>query len=59
MAGNDIYDDRSAITSAPINITSVQARDFMREVSKQPTSLKKEWVVKDNRTGSRIYYMNR
>ena len=56
MAGNDIYNDRSEITSTPITMTSEQARNFMREVSKHPTHPTKEWVVKDIRTGSRIYY---
>ena len=56
MAGNDIYNDRSGITSTSTRITNEQARDFMKEVSKHPTHPTKEWVVRDIRTGSRIYY---
>ena len=56
MAGNDIYNDRSGITCTPTRMTSEKARTFMKEVSKHPTHLTKEWVVRDVRRGSRLYY---
>lgn len=58
MAGNDIYNDRTGMTCVPMRMTNKQAEVFMEEVSKHPTHPTKQWVIKDIRTGSRIYYTN-
>ena len=56
MAGNDIYNDRMGLTSTPTMVTNIQARNFMKMVSKYPTHLTKEWAVRDIKTGVRVHY---
>jgi len=56
MTVNDIYNDKSGITSVPTRVTLEHARAFMKEVSKHPTHPTKEWVVRD-RTGTRVYFV--
>lgn len=56
MAGNDIYNDRTGITSTSTTMRHNQARAFMKEVNKQPTHPTKQWVARDTKTSTRIYY---
>lgn len=53
MARNEIYND---ITFIPIRMTNSQANNFMKRISNNPTNLRQEYVVRDIRSGSRIYF---
>lgn len=58
MAGNDIYNDRTERTQTSMLMTRERAREFMRQVSMQPTHPTKQWIVTDAKTGDPIYHTN-
>lgn len=56
MVNSDIYNDRSGITNTPYRVSRETARKFMQEVNKNPTHPHKEYVVRDAKTGDRVYF---
>ncbi len=57
MAGNDFYDNSPlSPTVSPRIVSYYQAKEFMQEMEKQPTHPTRQWIVKDIKTGARIFF---